>query len=453
MILSPANIKKTINYCKKNGIKNAAYAVAERVLQAKQNKYSYIPPTDEELEILKAEELEKQENAPKFSIIVPAYETKPIYIEDLVLSVEDQIYLNYELIIADASESNSVEKMVKGLQEQYDNIVYRRLESNEGISGNSNKALEFVSGDYVGLLDHDDLMTPDTLFYVAKEIIKAKEKELILVYTDEDKTDTYLEKYYEPNIKTEINKNMILTNNYVCHMSFYKADVIKQLGFRAEYDGAQDYDLVLRTIKYVYDKWGEDELKSRIKHVPKILYHWRCHNASTAENPESKMYAYEAGKNAVQDFLDSLGIKGKVEHIKHLGFYRVNYDKGILNSSDKVGAVGGPIYKNNKIVGGAMNGKEELLYGGLNINFSGYLNRAKLQQNVEIVDVRNIEIKDEYKDLFKEVVGFDYPINLKEINQEKYSDEFFYKKSHIFCNKLKALSIDIIYEPEMKMFL
>ena len=212
MILSVANIKKTINYCKKNGVKEAFYTSLERVIQGRKNKYSYLEPTEDELES-QLDEINSfpKDKLPKISLLVPAYETKPIYIEDLVISVEEQTYLNLELIIADASESDCVERMVKDLMTQYDNVVYKRLENNEGISGNSNQALELVTGDYVALVDHDDLITKDALFYFAKEIMHLKDKNIapVLIYSDEDKTDSYLEKFYEANIKLGINKSCL----------------------------------------------------------------------------------------------------------------------------------------------------------------------------------------------------------------------------------------------------
>lgn len=443
MLLSKANILKTINYCKKNGIKDTYYASLERIQRSRKEKYFYCPPEAAELEKQKSDNFERR---PKLSLLVPAYETKAIYIEDLVLSVAEQSYLNYELIIADASESSGVERMVKGLQEVYDNIIYKRLDCNAGISENTNAALELATGEYIGLLDHDDIITADALYYIAKAIEKAGAPALI--YTDEDKTDSWLESYYEPNIKPKINKELILTNNYICHLTFIRADIIKELKLRKEYDGAQDYDLVLRTIAYVMKNYPEDDLSKWIIHIPRILYHWRCHQDSTAANPQSKMYAYEAGKRAVEDFLSDTDIKAEVSHLKHLGFYRVDYPDGIFSSRKDIAIVGGPIYLKDKIVSGALNGKGQCLYKGLNRHFSGDLNRAVLQQNVDVVDIRNIMLRDDYLDLFREVTGLTYPIKDKnDIN--KHEDEFYIKKSIIFCNKLRAAGIGILYEPSM----
>lgn len=449
MIVSVANIKRTFNYCKKNGFKQTFYNAAERLLYNKKHKYIYQAPTEEELEAQRQQTLSYR---PLLSIIVPAYETEPVYMEDLVLSVMEQTYDHFELIIADASESNVVQTMVKGLMEQYDKIVYKRLDHNGGISVNSNAALELATGDYIGLLDHDDVLTPDALFHVAKAIADTRKSvgAPVLVYTDEDKTNSYMEYYYEPNIKCRFNYSMILTNNYVCHLSFYMADVIKSLGFRPEYDGAQDYDLVLRTLLYARDKYGKD-YKGRMIHVPKVLYHWRCHEASTAQNPESKRYAYDSGLRAIESFLEASHIKAKVSHLRHLGFYRVDYTDGPIGAREDIGALAGPVCSGNQIIGGAMDGKGRPIYGGLNVHFSGYLHRAVLQQDVDVADIRNMIISDKLIKTFKKATGYDYPLD-KSLLKDTYTEEensLFVKKSLQFCNKLKEQGIGIMYEPKL----
>lgn len=435
---------------KKNGFEDAIYASIERIKQSKSMKYVYTEPSEEELE---KQRNVKFEYMPKLSLVVPAYETKPIYIEDLVLAVEESSYLNVELIIADASETPYVERMVKELMEQYDNIVYKRLDSNDGISENTNKGLELATGDYVGLLDHDDLITADALYYIVEKINESSKNNQypLMIYTDEDKTDTYLETYYEPNFKLGINNSLVMTNNYICHLTFIKTEIIKQLKLRKEYDGAQDYDLFLRTIKYISDKYGQDNIKEKIKHIPKVLYHWRCHKASTAENPESKMYAYEAGRRAVEDYCKSNGWDVEVSHLKHLGFYRVEYNGNEFDCMKNLGAIGGPLYRKKHICSGAMDSKGNILYQGLHIKYSGYLNRARLQQNVSCVDVRNIVIRDDLKGLFKEVTGYEYPVTKQSAKEKFDDDKYFLEKSVIFCNKLKLKGIEIMYDPQLEI--
>ncbi|MDE6531616.1 MAG: glycosyltransferase [Lachnospiraceae bacterium] len=462
MLLSVANLKKTINYLKKNGLEDTYYAALERIVTRKQRKYQYEQPAEEELE--------RQVNTswswhPKLSLVVPAYETKPIFMQDLLLSVVEQTYRNYELVIADASETDVVEKVVKDFQTQYEGIVYVRLEGNGGISDNTNAALDHATGEYIGLLDHDDLLTPDALYYVAKELEKCQKKKRRpeLLYTDEDKTNEYLEVYYEPNKKRNFNYDLILTNNYICHLTFYRADIIRKLGLRKEYDGAQDYDLVLRTMALIEDQAGEitgTELpwEDHIRHIPHILYHWRCHEESTALNTASKAYAYEAGKRALEDYVKGKNWDAKVSHLKHLGFYRIEYGENtgdednlemILRQRGDLGVIGGAVYRNHKISGGAMRQDGAILYKGLHERFSGYLNRGVLQQDVDAVDLRNMTVRKDLISLFEKTTGFSYPVPEKYRMQMLSEEEMekIRKKSLDFCNKVRKKNIGILYDP------
>ena len=459
MLLSVANIKKTIQYVKRNGWSDTCYAALERICMRKQNRYQY--------EVPEAEELERQRKTtwdwnPRLSLIVPAYETKPVYMQDLILSVMEQTYENFELIIADASETDVVEKVVKDFQTQYEGIIYERLTDNEGISENTNAALEKATGEYIGLLDHDDLLTPDALYYVAKELERCHRKKLQpeLIYTDEDKTNAYLEVYYEPNRKRKFNYDLILTNNYICHLSFYRADVIRKLKLRKEYDGAQDYDLVLRTVAMVENEYREGNpgysigteipWEKHICHIPHILYHWRCHEDSTAQNPEAKRYAYEAGKRALEDYYFAKGVNASVHHLKHLGFYRTEYQDIFAQRAD-IGVIGGPVYDRKKIVGGAMRKDGIVMFEGLHERFSGYMHRGVLQQDVDAVDLRNMIVRDDLISLFQKTTGYAYPVP-EEIRQKKLSaeeEEKIRKKSLDFCNKVRSKSIGILYEPDL----
>lgn len=479
------NLKKTYYYLKKNGLEDTFYAVWERMESRKGPVYDYIAPKED---VLEKQGKEVMVWMPKLSLVVPAYETQPLFMQDLILSVVEQSYPNYELVIADASESDVVERTVRDFQSQYGGIVYHRLESNGGISENTNAALPLATGDYIGLLDHDDLLTPDALYYIAKEINHCRKKGLDpeLFYTDEDKTDTHLEKYYEPNQKPDFNYNMALTNNYVCHLSFYRADVIRALGLRKEYDGAQDYDLLLRTMAFIENSWEKQDgsemtdgkghtagkgknggcyvnWSEHIRHIPHILYHWRCHEASTAANPQSKTYAYEAGKRAVEDYLlkkwESLSKKEErpefqVKYLKHLGFYRVEYESGSLfKNRPDLGVIGGPIYTAHKVSGGAMKKNGTVLYGGLREHFSGDMHRAVLQQDVEAVDIRNMVIRKDLIHTFEKITGYSYPMD-PELCTEKLSEnelDKIRKKSLEFCNKVRNQSIGIMYDPVLRI--
>ncbi len=397
--INKANIKKTIYYLKRNGVRNTWYAAKERMEEAKKEPYRYVAPT--------VQELERQRNTPlafqeKISVVVPAYHTVPEYLRELITCLLQQTYPYWELILADASRDTSVETVAK---EYFDErIRYIRLKENAGIARNTNEALEYATGKYIGLLDHDDVLTEDALYEMAMAIEHAKQSgiEAEMLYSDEDKCNSDRTEYYEPNWKEDFNLELLLSNNYICHFLVMKDSLIKKLKFRAEYDGAQDYDLVLRAAKVLM---GQEE---RIVHVPKVLYHWRCHSASTAENPQSKQYAYDAGLRALQDFADKQKWKAKAEHLKHLGFYKLTYLSDFFENRKDVGAIGGRVLRKGKTVGGRMTKAGILFFEGLPVAYSGYLHRAVLSQNAEAVDIRCIRLRQECIPIFEEATGVKY---------------------------------------------
>ncbi len=426
-MFNTANLKKTYYFLKKNGITDTYHAVKER-LYAKNSSlymagYQYVPVQEEELERQKTVVFDKYHT---FSILVPMYETDETFAKAMIDSVCAQTYPHWELILADASVSNKVKDVVSSYQDS--RIRYIRLQENKGISENTNAALEEATGDYTGLLDHDDLLTPDALYEVAMALQNAEKygKEAAFVYSDEDKCDTNAVIYYEPNIKPEFNFDLLLSNNYICHFLVMKTELIQKLRFRKEYDGAQDFDLVLRAY---LQKNPED----CIVNVNKVLYHWRCHDLSTAANPQSKLYAYEAGKRASEAALwvylqrmhedicavkavcadngniphlykDDAGIHVgnilvRVVHTKHNGFYRVEYGEGtaedIFAVRKDVGAIIGPVIRKNKITSGILNTDGKCPYEGMPAAFSGYMHRAVLQQECKKADEKYIRIRHE----------------------------------------------------------
>ncbi len=433
------SIKKTISYYKRNGFTDTWYAVQERLWEKKHIKYDYLPPSEEEL---KKQRDKVYERPLKFSIVVPAYETPEVFLQDLILSVTEQSYTGWELVIADASESNAVAKVVNSFREQYDGIVYHKLKDNGGISVNTNEALKLATGDYIALLDHDDFITPDALYLIRQAIDRADSP--VLVYSDEDKTNRYVEGFFEQHKKRDLDREILLSNNYICHLSTFRADVIRQLGLRKEYDGAQDHDLILRTLQWCRDRYGEKELGEKIVHVPKVLYHWRCHDASTAGDPNAKQYAFDAGRHAIEEALKAEGISAEVKEMKHLGFFRVEYEGGIFSQRENVGIVGGPLFKDEKMCGGAMEADGKLIFDGLYQGFSGPMHIAALRQCVPAVDLRNAVVREELVPLYKEITGYEYPFpGDDDIERVK-------GKSLRFCNKLREKGIEVIYDPELK---
>ena len=323
-LFNVTNLKKTYYYLKRNGVMQTIGAALERVQAPYFADYDYVLPSKQELELQRNMEWK---NPPVFSVVVPAYETKEEFLEILIKSMLEQTYSYWELVIADASSSDKVKKQCEKYKDN--RIQYFSLENNAGISENTNQGMEKATGDYIGLLDHDDYLTPDALYEMASAIKKGKENHLEygFLYSDEDKCDETGTHFYDPHFKTDFNLDLFLTNNYICHFCVMKKKLVQNLRFRKEYDGAQDYDIFLRAVG---ELWKQNpKVEETIYHVPKVLYHWRCHNDSTAANPQSKRYAYDAGRRAVQDFVNQRGWDATVEEMAHVGFYKVVYKDGV----------------------------------------------------------------------------------------------------------------------------
>ena len=268
-------------------------------------------PNEEELQTQRETKFEKE---PKISIIIPMYHTPEKFFEELVDSLIEQTYTNWELCLADGSEEENAN--LKKIYEKDSRIHYKFLGENKGIAGNTNAALSMATGDYIALLDHDDILPVFSLYEVIKCINNHPEADFI--YTDEDKFEELGGKRYDPYFKSDFGPDTLRANNFICHFSVFRKDLMDELGgFRSEFDGAQDYDIILRM----------SEKAKHIVHIPKILYHWRVHELSTAKaGAHAKPYAYIAGQKAIQAHLDRMGLKGTVEQGNTIGTYKVNYE-------------------------------------------------------------------------------------------------------------------------------
>lgn len=400
--LNKDNFRKTIYYLKKNGLQNTFYAIRERLQKKETDSYTYASPAPEILHLQR----ERAWTDPVcFSIIVPLYHTPEKYLKELIDSVQSQTYPYWQLVMADASKDTSLQPIAERYRD--DRICYRKLADNKGIAENTNAGLKYAAGDYIALLDHDYLLTPDALYEMAAALEEGKKAgvEYQLLYSDEDKCDGEGTVYYEPHYKTDFNLDLLLTNNYICHFTALKAELFRELKLRGEYNGAQDFDLVLRAADRLFKE------PEKIKHINRVLYHWRCHTGSTAANPASKTYAYEAGKRAVEAFVTAKGWKAEVSHLKHLGFYRVEYQENIFKQRPEVGAVGGKILDNRKkVAGGMMSEDGTILYEGLQNGFSGYMNRAVLVQQAKSLDLGCFILNPACEKLFEKELGIPYKI-------------------------------------------
>lgn len=267
-------------------------------------------------------ELEKQRKTvfdyqPKISIVIPLYKTPEKYLRQLVDTVKAQTYPNWELCLSDGSgEDSPIRKLLESLEASDKRIRVIHNEKQLQISENTNAAIQAATGEYIAFADHDDELTPNALFECVKVLNEKKQTRIL--YSDEDKMSMDGHKFFQPHFKPDYNPDLLCTVNYICHLFVVDKNVIQEVGMlRSEFDGAQDYDFIFRCIEAVKSE--------EIFHIPKILYHWRCHEDSTAENPESKTYAFEAGKRAIEEHYKRTGIQAEVLQGEFLGLYRTRF--------------------------------------------------------------------------------------------------------------------------------
>ena len=391
-ILTPSNWKKTYYYLKKNGLKSAVLAAMERLEKSENDGYQYVQPSEGEL--AKQRQVSRDGEI-LFSILVPVYRTPERYFLEMIQSVLDQTYANWELLLGDASPDESLRKLAENAGDN--RVRYVKIAENKGISANTNVILEMAQGSYIGLLDHDDTLTPDALFEVYRAIQKSKSAGKIarMLYTDEDKGDGEMQLFYDVNKKPAFDQDYLWSNNYICHFTVMEAGLMKELKFRPEFDGAQDFDIFLRAVRKIAEENENCYKDSQVVNISRVSYHWRCHMDSTAVNPQSKLYAYEAGKRAVEEDLKVRGIEAKVKHSKHLGFYEVQF-ADIFRDRPQVAMVAGPVFEKGRMVGGARDEHGKLLYDGLRKGFSGgHLHRASVWQQCWQADFSNAIFRED----------------------------------------------------------
>ena len=313
-------VEKGIRYWKSQGAAALAEKVVTKVKNVRQGPPSYQKWIRHHLP--DRNELEKQKKTsfgyrPKISFVVPLYKTPEKYLRRLTESFQEQTYSNWELCFSDGSGAQSpLTELLKELTAKDNRIKYVSHEESLQISENTNSAIEIATGDFIAFADHDDELTPNALFECVKAI--NEKPQTLVIYTDEDKMSMDGHKFFQPHFKPDYNPDLLCTVNYICHLFVVSRKVIEKVGgLRSEFDGAQDYDFVLRCVEAVKDE--------EICHIPKILYHWRCHEDSTAENPESKLYAFEAGRRAVQAHYERTGIRAEVFKGEYLGLYRTKF--------------------------------------------------------------------------------------------------------------------------------
>lgn len=409
-MMSYQHIKNGFRILKKKGFSG----VIDRIVHGSSNWAEY----DEWFNATKVteEELERQRNtkfefAPMISIIVATFNTKEEYLKEMIDSVRNQSYSNWQLCIGDGSTNDSVEKYVKEHYGDDSRIVFKKLEKNYGISGNMNGALELVTGDYVGLFDHDDLLTPDCLY---EFVASMQEVHHDCVYSDEDKLNDKTKKFEDPHFKPDFSIDLLCSHNYITHFFVVNMDIVRKVGgMRSEYDGSQDHDFIFRCV----------EQANSVHHVPKILYHWRMHPLSTAMDPESKMYCYTSGKKAIESHFKRVGIDATVEMLPRplYGMYHCKYTV----KDHPLVSILIPNYNHKDLLKGCI---ESLM----NVN---------TYSNMEIVIVENNSTEQEIFDYYKEleetysnvkVIYYEGDFNYSKINN--YGVKYTHGEYILFLN-------------------
>ncbi|MDD7738985.1 MAG: glycosyltransferase family 2 protein [Fusicatenibacter sp.] len=313
--LKPYNIQKGLRYLKHYGPKEFFVRLMERM---EPESVPYAPwyemycakPAD-----LQSQRRHRFSNRPLISVVVPAYHTPEPFLREMIESLKQQSYDNWELCIGNASSDDEIMRRVL---EEYcredERIRVIEIKENRGIAENTNEAVKAARGDYIGFMDHDDFLSPDALFEIAIRL--EKDSDIDVFYTDEDKVTTDGSEHFQPHFKPDFNLDLLRSNNYICHFFVVRRTLMERVGYLdPKFNGAQDYEFIFRCV----------EAAEKIAHIPRILYHWRVHSASTADNPESKLYAYEAGRQAILGNLSRNKERGDVVLRSDYGFYDVSY--------------------------------------------------------------------------------------------------------------------------------
>lgn len=310
-------IKRVKNILKKYGFFGSVRRTGQKIkeIETKQGEFNRI--------ILKpeVETMQQETQFPlpiKFSILVPLYNTPIQFLKEMMDSCYRQTYGNWELCLADGSDEahREVLEYCEKEAEKDSRIHYQKLEENGGISSNTNACIEMATGDYIALFDHDDILHPSVLYECMKAIC---EEGADYIYTDEATFEGYdIRNIITYHFKPDFAIDNLRANNYICHFSTFKATLLEETGlFRKEYDGSQDHDIILRLTS----------VAKKVYHIPKLLYYWRSHASSVAQDINSKTYAIDAGKRAVKDHLSRQGIKAEVESSKAFPtIFRIRYE-------------------------------------------------------------------------------------------------------------------------------
>ena len=312
--------KRIENIVKKIREKGLGYSIKFYI--EKKKNIRFLLKEIQKYHIIDTKERERQREtlfaySPRVSIITPLYNTPELFLRQLLNSVKKQTYSKWELCLADGSDENH--SYVGRICTEYANkdkrIIYKKLKRNEGIVGNTNQAIKIASGEYLGLLDHDDILHESAVF----ECVKSIQSGADFIYTDEMRFQKSIENSIDIICKSGFGKDELRSHNYICHFVVFKKSLLDGMRniYRKECEGSQDYDMVLRLT----------ERAENIVHIPKILYYWRVHEGSVAMDLSVKQYAVDAAKKAISDHLMRSGEPGEVMcNLPYQTIYRIKYN-------------------------------------------------------------------------------------------------------------------------------
>lgn len=338
---SARNIKKGFNYIRNNGLGGVMSQIRYKMSGPGLSYDGWYKDNHEADE----EELSRQREttlnyAPVISVLVSVCRTPEFFLRAMIESVQKQTYVNWELVIVDRSQADhgqdsvdasaydivyslETEKIIRQYMEDDSRIRYILLDKNQGIAYSFNRALEAAGGEYIALLDHDDILTEDALYCVA---LALQEKRYDVLYSDSDKMSEDGSRYSDPAFKPDFNIDLLRSYNYMAHLCVVKRNLALSVGgFRREYDAATQYDLILRCCEDGMRAGSVSPDVTGIKHIPRILYHWRLHGRAE-ERERKRQRAKEAGKKALESHVTGMGYYATVAHVGDTGMYKVLYD-------------------------------------------------------------------------------------------------------------------------------
>ncbi len=311
--------KKTLRILHEDGLKTVYRKIRKKIVKESSYGDWIVKNEPSKEELLHQRKVQKELPArPLFSTVVPVYHTVPAQLTELINCFKNQTYDNWELILCDAGcDASGVSEqgtIIKREAEKDDRIRYEVLKENKGIAENTNRGIELARGEFVAFCDHDDTIAPNTFFECARYV--SEHAACDVLYSDQDMLSEDGRRRFDPLMKPVFSIDFLRCCNYISHLFVVRKSLLDEVGhLDSAYDGSQDYDLTFRCVE-----------KARgIYHIPKVLYHWRVAGTSTAEDPGTKAYAYEAGRRAIDAHFKRVGLHATAEITEYYGKYRIHY--------------------------------------------------------------------------------------------------------------------------------